>query len=353
MKKEKSIKKGKITSKSPSNIALIKYWGKNLGIQIPSNTSISYTLTKSCSKTKLVYTLKKKFEKKISLKLFFNKKENTIFNYKIKRFFEKIIPYCQYLFNYNFVIKTSNNFPHSSGIASSASSISSLTKCLIKFEKQLKYFVTNSNDNFFFLKRASFFSRIGSGSACRSIYSGLVIWGENKIIKKSSNLYAIPYPYEVHKIFKKYCDTILIIDKSPKKLSSSKGHNLMVNHIYAKQRFKIANENFKTLIYTLKIGDLEKFGNIIESEAMNLHAMILSSNPYYLLLKPNTINVIEKVLEFRKQTNNPLYFTLDAGANVHLLYPLIYQKIIIKFIKKKLSKFCYKKKIIEDFTYIR
>jgi diphosphomevalonate decarboxylase len=39
--------------KAPSNIALIKYWGKR-EIQIPENTSISFTLKNCVSKTKII-----------------------------------------------------------------------------------------------------------------------------------------------------------------------------------------------------------------------------------------------------------------------------------------------------------
>lgn len=341
-------KKKIFISKGFSNIALIKYWGK-YNNQIPGNPSISYRLNKSYSETKLIFNPRNNIGNNFSVKIFLSGKERPDFIDKILNFFKKIYPYCPYLMDFDFIIKTKNTFPHSSGIASSASSISSLTLCLIKFEKIYYYKLLNNNN---FLQRASFLARLGSGSACRSIYPGLVVWGKTKKIKYSSNEYAIQYPInKIHNIFFNYCDTILIIDSNPKKMSSSLCHKLVMNNYYIQQRFKSAKKNFDKLLYSLKNGDIKLFGEIIEHEALSIHAIIMSSNPYLILIKANTLNVIEKIIKFRQETNKPLYFTLDAGANVHLLYPNIEKDIIQSFIKKNLLKYCYKKKYIEDYCF--
>ncbi|WP_185858764.1 diphosphomevalonate/mevalonate 3,5-bisphosphate decarboxylase family protein [Blattabacterium cuenoti] len=334
---------GFVTKKSPSNIALIKYWGKHQNkIQIPLNASISYSLEKVYTETRLSYSMKKR-KRNLSIKVFFSGKEKTSFTPKILEFFHRILFYCSYLRDFNFIIETYNTFPHSSGIASSASSMSSLALCIMEIEKKLVFSLKKD----FFFKKASFLSRLGSGSACRSIYPGLVVWGRHQYIKGSNNLYAIPYPYQVHPIFTKMVDTILIIDEKPKKILSSEGHQFMNNHPYAKKRFKCANKNMEKLISILKIGDLQEFGELIEHEALTLHAMIMTSRPYFLWMKPNTINVIHNVWDFRIQSKKNVYFTLDAGANIHLLYPIQEKESILKWIYSDLFSFC--KKIIESF----
>lgn len=333
---------GVVTRKSYSNIALIKYWGKdNNKIQIPLNSSISYSLGEVYTVTRLIYQKKKKGN--FPIKVFFSGKEKTSFLPKILEFFHRISFYCSYLQDFNFIIETYNTFPHSSGIASSASSMSALALCIMEIEKKL---VFSLKEDFFF-KKASFLARLGSGSACRSVYPGLVVWGCHQSIKGSNNLYAIPYPYKVHSIFTKIEDTILIIDDKPKKILSSKGHKLMNNHPYARERFKCANQNMNRLISILKIGDFQEFGELIEHEALSLHAMIMTSRPYFLWMKPNTINVIHTIWDFRKQSKKNIYFTLDAGANVHLLYPIQEKTFIIKWIYSNLFAYC--KKIIESF----
>ncbi|MDR1804867.1 MAG: diphosphomevalonate decarboxylase [Flavobacteriales bacterium] len=258
-------------------------------------------------------------------------------------FFHRISLYCSYIRYFNFVIETENTFPHSSGIASSASSMSALALCIMEIEKKLD----SSLKKDFFLRKASFLARLGSGSACRSIYPGLVVWGRHKSIKGSNNLYAIPYPYKVHPIFTSIIDTILVIDEEPKPILSSKGHQLMNNHPYAKDRLKCANRNMERLISILKMGDLKNFGELIEHEALTLHALIMTSNPYFLWMKPNTLHVLYKVWDFRRKSKSNIYFTLDAGSNVHLLYPIQERGSIRRWIYRDLFSYC--KKIIESF----
>jgi diphosphomevalonate decarboxylase len=71
----------------------------------------------------------------------------------------------------------------------------------------------------------------------------------------------------------------------------------------------------------LKTGDMERFIKLVEHEALTLHAMMMMSDPAFILMKTGTLEVINKIWDFRKETGLPLFFTLDAGANVHLLFP--------------------------------
>ena len=241
-------------------------------------------------------------------------------------------------------IRSENSFPHSSGIASSASGMVALSVCLMQIERD---FCPEISDDFFW-KKASFLARLGSGSACRSMLSDLVVWGEHAHIQGSSNLYGIPYPDKVHSVFTQYQDTILLIDKGQKQVSSSQGHNLMYGHPFAKERFEQAHSNILKLKEALQQGDVESFIQITESEALTLHAMMLTSLPYFILMKPNTLSVIERLWAFRKETKIPVSFTLDAGANVHILYPKQYKEKVLAFIKKELVIFCENSQYICD-----
>ncbi len=340
-KSKDSFTNGNVSASSPSNIALVKYWGK-MENQTPTNPSISYTLNNCRTNTTLKYTPKKTKDLKFNLKTFFEGEENEIFSKKIITFFNKISKYCPYLYSFIFEIKTENTFPHSSGIASSASGMSALSLCLVELEKVMGATYSDEEQ----LKRASFLARLGSGSASRSVYNGLVLWGKHPNIDYSSNLIAQPLRSEIHSIFKKFNDSILIVHKGQKTVSSTQGHNLMHNHAYAQQRFKQAFDNITKLQDILKIGDLKLFGELVESEALTLHAMMMTSTPNFILMQPNTLEVINKVWEFRKKQNIDLFFTLDAGANVHLLYPEKDTQPVQYFIKKQLATYC------EDGFYI-
>ena len=153
---------------------------------------------------------------------------------------------------------------------------------------------------------------------------------------------------EINQVYNNFQDTILIVDKGQKLVSSSVGHELMNNHDFKTQRFIQASNRVTQIISALQSGDLMGFVKIVELEALTLHAMMMSSDPYYILMKPNTLKIINKVWEFRKSTGIPVCFTLDAGANVHILFPKTFQKPIDNFIKKELLKYCQDGQFIAD-----
>ena len=266
------------------------------------------------------------------------------FKPKIQKFLERIAVYCPYLKEYHFTIATQNTFPHSSGIASSASGMAALAMNIMSLEKALYPEMTED----FFYQKASFLARLGSGSACRSIQSELVGWGKNDTIKNSTDLYGVPFSEEIHSIFKEYQDTILIVEKGAKTVSSTVGHNLMIGHPFAEKRFEQAHENIQKLSNALTSGNLENFMAIVESEALTLHAMMMTSMPYFILMKPNTLEIINQIWLFRTQTNIPVCFTLDAGANVHVLYPKAFQEKVLEFIQNELVKYCQDGQILKD-----
>jgi len=331
-------------SSAPSNIALVKYWGKKEG-QIPTNTSLSFTLNNCLTKTELTCFRKINPKETIDFSVFFEDKLKNEFKPKIENFFKRILPYMTFLTDYKFEIHTKNTFPHSSGIASSASGLAALSGCLMQLEQTLNPKIGKN----YFNKKTSFLARLGSGSACRSIEGPVVIWGKHPNIKESSNLYGIKLPFNLHSNFNNYCDSILLVDKGEKKVSSSLGHGLMNNHPFASQRFNQANNRITDIVEVLKKGDLKNFINIVESEALTLHAMMMTSNPYFILMKPNTLQILNRVWKFRAETNLNLCFSLDAGANVHLLYPQSEKKQIQSFIKNSLLQFCENNQVIHDY----
>lgn len=332
---------GEVKASSPSNIALIKYWGKTEG-QIPANPSVSYTLDQCRTSTTLCFSHREKKKTEIELTVFFEGEKNEPFRQKILNFFSKIAVYCPYLFSFTFRIFTQNTFPHSSGIASSASGMSALAFCLVEMERKMGAEYSEEER----LKRASFLARLGSGSASRSVYPGLVLWGKHPKIPYSSNLIAQPIATDIHPVFKTFHDTILVVHKGQKAVSSTRGHALMRHHPYAKKRFEQAFDNIIKLQALLKSGGLEAFGELIESEALSLHAMMMTSTPYFILMRPKTLEIIQQVQQFRSKNNLALFFTLDAGANVHLLYPEKEKNKIRNFIEKELRSYC------EDSLYI-
>ncbi|PQB03500.1 diphosphomevalonate/mevalonate 3,5-bisphosphate decarboxylase family protein [Aureitalea marina] len=325
---------GQVCWEAPSNIALVKYWGKREP-QIPLNPSVSFTLDTCRTKTSLSYSPRNNASAWFEVYLDGERKPG--FEPKITKFFERISAYCPFLWDYHWRIETSNSFPHSSGIASSASGMAALAMALVEVEQQLSGV---KFDEIQMKTKASFLARLGSGSACRSIDGGLVVWGVHDEVDGSNDLFGVRLNDSFAPIFKTYHDTIMLVHQGQKVVSSTVGHGLMHGHPYAEQRFERARANLSSLLAVLRSGDLDEFIRIVEAEALDLHAMMLTSDPNFILMKPGTLQILEAVREYRKSSGNHLCFTLDAGANAHLLYPDNEAIEVLEFIKNKLAHYC-------------
>ena len=285
-------------------------------------------------------------DEKFSVQTFLSGNEEKKFAEKIEKYFRNIEEFLPWILKGKYVIKTENTFPHSSGIASSASGFGAIAKCLMELDQQF----SGLQDSDFKLRKASFLARLGSGSACRSLYDGLVVWGTTKEVEDSSDLYALQYPNDqIHEIFKHFNDWVLLIHEGEKSVSSTVGHSLMNTNPYAERRFQEAHENFAVLKEILKTGDMQNFIKLVEHEALTLHAMMMMSEPAFILMKTGTLEVINKIWDYRKETGLPLFFTLDAGANVHLLFPANSKEATIKeFIVKELLQFTQNNGVVKD-----
>ncbi|NNC96122.1 MAG: diphosphomevalonate decarboxylase [Chitinophagales bacterium] len=329
----------KVAWKSASNIALVKYWGKH-SEQIPMNPSISITLENANTQTSIQYNKSNGSDVKVDFLFEGNRKPE--FGQKIERFIARIAKDYPLLNEFSYIIESSNSFPHSTGIASSASSMSALAMNLYSILRE--HGAIASED----LSIASSMSRLGSGSACRSVYPGFAVWGNSEIVDGSHDEYAVEVNEKIHEEFKNTHDSILIVDSAKKSVSSTEGHALMAGHSFRESRIKQSHDNLKVLMQALEGGDWHKFTEIVELEALTLHALMMSSVPSYILLHPNTLKVIELIREFRNATSTAMAFTLDAGPNIHLLYPDYNAGAVKSFINDALIQYCEERKVLHD-----
>ena len=329
--------------RSPANIALVKYWGKKEG-QVPLTPSLSFSLTNSCTETILTFRKKTAETKTIDFTFFFEKEKNPLFAQRIGNYLNTLTGEFPFLFDYHLTIESHNSYPHSAGIASSASSMSALALCLCSLEQKIPG-IPNRPD---FFQRASRIARLGSGSACRSVYGGFSVWGNTHEIINSSDYYALPVKAGIHSNFKNICDAVLIIDPTPKNVSSRSGHELMDNHPSKADRIRQASENLRKLLLTLRTGDFFAFAEVVEAEAVTLHELMKTSSPSFSLLKPETVEVTDRIKACRRKIGLPVCYTLDAGPNVHLIYPEEVRNEVAGFIEKDLSGFCDNGSWIDD-----
>ncbi|MCX6705624.1 MAG: diphosphomevalonate decarboxylase [Candidatus Woesebacteria bacterium] len=286
----------KITVKAPANIAFIKYWGKrDEKLRIPANSSISMNLSNAFSITSVDFDEKLKGDiVKIDGVLSAGSEKDRVARHLslVRKISGK---------SYYAEVVSKNNFPKASGIASSASGFAALTLAaslsagLMLSEKDL-----------------SIIARLGSGSACRSIPDGFVEWRQGS---RSEDSYAYGlYPADYWNI----CDVIAIIGQTSKKVSSTKGHTLSESSPFYKARILGMAPKIREIKLALKNKDFTKFGDILEAEAINMHTVMMTSSPALYYWVPKTLEIILKVIEWRSQ-GLEVYFTIDAGPNVHII----------------------------------
>jgi len=306
------------------------------------NPSLSITLKEALTSTRMRYHYDPAIREP-EIQFRFEGKKTPSFEERVCSFIKGLKSYIPAVAHVVLEIDSSNTFPHSSGIASSASAMGALALCLVQMERE----ITGNSDSQQMLRKASFIARLGSGSASRSIYPAMSLWGKADQWTLSSNEYAIPVT-GYHDVFRRMRDTILIVESAEKKVSSSAGHSLMDANPFSRVRFRQVRANLSILHSALSGGDWQGFLRLMEEEALSLHAMMMTSRPSYILMQPATLSIIHKVRAFRKDTGNRLGFTLDAGANVHLLYAEDDAEAVDRFIRSELTAYCEDGRVISD-----
>lgn len=303
--KKVNIKRESLAFFAPINIALVKYWGKsNFELNLPATPSVSITSTKLGTTTKIVQT---NFDK-----CFLNGVEvlgKTTFYQRIFGFlnlFREVlgIKNC-------FTIYTSNNFPTASGLASSASGF-----CALSFAIN-DIFKLNLDQ-----QQLATIARFGSGSACRSVFCKkckFVAW-ENDVVK--------PVVFEKNDFHNSISMIVLLLADEKKTISSRDGMLLTQQKSKLYQNWIIqTKEDYKNFF---EAQDFYTLGLVCENNSLNLHTAIKDTGIDYF--NERTYNVVEFTQKQRVQNGLPVFLTIDAGANVCLLFQKQnYQRILATF----------------------
>lgn len=340
-KEDISTLPGSVGWESPSNIALVKYWGKK-DTQKPINPSLSMTLSHMSTRTEVHYTRTRHERGKRWFS--FRGEENHPFGTRINSYLKQLETFFPFLVHMDLHIDSTNSFPHSAGMASSASAMSALALCLCSIEQRLKDQEEEPED---FYRKASYMARLGSGSAARSVYGSFVEWGDPA---KGSDDYAQPLDGQVNPALAFLHDSVMITSTETKKVKSSRGHSRMEHHPYRSARIQQARNNQQKIREALSSGNFQMLAEATEEEALSLHALMLSSSPGFILINQATIHIIEAIRKFRDQTGARITFTLDAGPNVHVLYPTDQKETIREWMQQTLVPYCENGKMIHDFT---
>jgi len=203
-------------------------------------------------------------------------------------------------------VKSDNNFPTGTGIASSASAFASLTIAACQALS------LNSDE-----RTLSRLARRGSGSASRSVPGGFVEWIAGTDDEDS-------YAYSIAPVDHwDLTDCVAIVSRDHKITGSQAGHLLADSSPYQSQRVETAPDRLDICRKAIRDRDFEALADVVELDSNLMHAVIMTSSPRLLYWKPTTIAVMQAVPVWRK-AGLPVCYTIDAGPNVHLICPADY-----------------------------
>ena len=288
-------------AQAPSNIALIKYMGKkNTNKNIPSNPSLSYTLNRLRTEVTLetvpgTNDIWEPLEKEGII--------NHIFSEKAQARFLRHLQLIKNTFDYHgaFRVCSGNNFPHSTGLASSASSFAALTRCAVLACAELMRAELPS------IEDQAQLSRQGSGSSCRSFFEPWALWDEESVYAPATAL-----PLLEHEV--------ILIQQEEKEVSSSEAHQRILNSPHHSMRSERAKENLEQLIRALNLNQWSTAYEICWREFQDMHDLFRTSTPSFSYISLESTKILDRIQAHWKETNDGPLVTMDAGPNIHLLY---------------------------------
>lgn len=314
----------KATAIAPSNIAFVKYWGKKDGdLRLPANASISMNLSALLSTTTVEFSsslTEDEFELGGIRHLNDSKDAKRAINHLNRiRKLGNIDTRAR--------VVSQNSFPSGTGLSSSASGLAALTvAAAVAANLELSE------------KELSILARKGSGSACRSIPDGFVEWMDGDSDETSFAVSLFP---ESHW---EIADVVAIISEKPKDVGSTEGQELADTSPFYKTRLAHMGDKIQKTRDLLEKKEFQTFGELMEAEALELHAIMLTSTPSLIYWQPETVQMMKLIKEWRGE-GLPAYFTLNTGQDMHI----ICEKQHVTELVSKLAKIDTVKKSIVNY----
>lgn len=299
----------KATSIAPSNIAFIKYWGKkDEASRVPVNGSVSMNLSKLTTTTTVEFS-----DAYATDDIVIDGRQHAQEQQRVSRFLDRIRQ--QAGISHHARVVSQNSFPSGTGLSSSASGFAALA-----FSASAAAGLSLTE------KDLSILARQGSGSACRSIPSGFVEWIAGT---DSQSSYAISlFPADHWNI----ADVIAVTATEKKDISTTKGQERADSSPFFFERLRRIDEKIARVKEYIAARDFERFGEIVESEALELHAIMLTSTPSLLYILPETVRVLRAIRTWRTQ-GLPVYCTLNTGQDVHCICEVRHAQEVEKRLK--------------------
>jgi diphosphomevalonate decarboxylase len=287
------------TARVGSNIAFIKYWGvSNADLNLPLNNSISMTLADAFTTTTVAWN-HSGTQRQDAITLDGRRVEGKAA--------DRLVRHLDILrglagVDWRATVESANNFPMAAGIASSASGFAALT---VAGSAALGLDLSPT--------RLSAVARMGSGSASRSLFGGFVEWQQGHDDATSIAYQLFP---EAHWALR---DIVAVVSKAEKRVSSAGGHQLALTSPLNAGRVAGLPQALADVRAAIATRDLARLGPVIEQDALAMHGVMMTSTPSLMYWEPGSLDIMHAARRWREEDGLPVYFTIDAGPNIHLI----------------------------------
>jgi diphosphomevalonate decarboxylase len=286
---------GKATAIANPNIAFIKYWGKaDAALNLPANPSLSMNLAALTTATT------------VEFRSGLPSDSVTIDDQPATD--QAAARVVAHLDRVRALAGTSdrarvasrNDFPAGTGLASSSAAFAALSLAAVR-----------ALDLDLDEPALSRLARLGSGSACRSVPGGFSLWDGDSDATSYARQVAASDHWDLR-------DVIAIVTRKHKAVGSMQGHALAPSSPFHAARLSAVPGHLEAVRRGLKKKDLRILGPAVEADTLAMHGVMMTSEPSLLYWLPDTVAIIREVRRWR-QSGLSVYFTLDAGPNVHCL----------------------------------
>lgn len=282
------------TARANPNIALVKYWGKrDEALNLPVAGSLSLTLGGYATTTNVTLApgaASDRLELNGEVAQGQALERVTRFLDLVRRLAGSTVPA---------VVRTHNEAPTASGLASSASGFAALALA-----------ATTAYGLELDTRALSRLARRGSGSAARSILPGVSLWHAGSDDETS---YAEPVPApEMHMV-------VVVVDAGPKAVSSREAMRLTkLTSPFFDAWVSSTEATLAEMVVACREADFTRIGELTELHALRMHAVINSCDPPIRYLAPASVAVFDAVAALRAE-GIEAFATADAGPNVAVL----------------------------------
>jgi diphosphomevalonate decarboxylase len=284
---------------APANIALCKYWGKrDSELNLPVTSSLSISLRSEGVFTRISHLQEAERDKYVVNGLDIDL--DTTFAKRLNNFLDLFRPDTAI----NYKIETNSTIPIAAGFASSAAGFAALVLALNNlYDWQLEK------------EELSILARLGSGSACRSLWDGFVEWERGEDLDGMDC-----FAHQLNADWPDLRIASVIVSSEKKTISSRDAMALSVrtSPLYSNWSDQVAND-LDVLKRAIYAKDFVLFGETAERNSETMHAIMAKANSPIIYSTEKTQEIKRKIKSLRNE-GIPVYFTQDAGANLHLLF---------------------------------